>query len=91
MPLTTTPTTKPRTKIIEHYLASLSPTERDDALGYLRNPEMYEHQALADALSVELGYDVSETTVRRWRKKNLKQPATTHENAGTGGWGLPAL
>ena len=69
MSLTTTPKTKPRSNIIEHYLASLTPAERNDALGYLRNPKMYEHQALADALSVELGYDVSEATVRRWRRK----------------------
>ena len=69
MSLTTTPTTKPRANIIEHYLATLSPAERNDALEYLRNPKMYEHQALADALSVELGYYVSEATVRRWRRK----------------------
>ena len=70
MSLTTTPTTKPRANIIEHYLASLSPSERNDALEYLRNPKMYEHQALADALSDELGYYVSEATVRRWRRKH---------------------
>ena len=71
MSLTSTPATiKPRANIIEHYLATLSPAERDDALGYLRNPNMYEHQALADALSDELGYDVSEATVRRWRRKH---------------------
>ena len=71
MSLTTTPATiKPRANIIEHYLATLTHAEREDALGYLRNPAMYEHQALADALSVELGYDVSETTVRRWRRKH---------------------
>lgn len=69
MSLTTTPTTKPRANIIEHYLATLTPAERNDALEYLRNPNMYEHQAVADALSVELGYSVSETTVRRWRRK----------------------
>ena len=69
MSLTTTPTTKPRANIIEHYLATLTPTERDDALEYLRNPKMYEHQAVADALSDELGYYVSEATVRRWRRK----------------------
>ena len=70
MSLTTTPTTKPRSNIIEHYLATLTPAEREDALEYLRNPDMYEHQALADALSTELGYSVSETTVRRWRRKH---------------------
>ena len=71
MSLTSTPATiKPRANIIEHYLASLTPAERDDALEYLRNPDMYEHQALADALSDELGYDVSEATVRRWRRKH---------------------
>lgn len=71
MSLTTTPATiKPRTNIIEHYLATLTPAERNNALEYLRNPNMYEHQALADALSVELGYSVSETTVRRWRRKH---------------------
>ena len=70
MSLTTTPTTKPRANIIEHYLAILTPSERDDALGYLRNPNMYEHQAVADALSDELGYYVSEATVRRWRRKH---------------------
>jgi hypothetical protein len=71
MSLTSTPATiKPRSNIIEHYLASLTPAERDDALGYLRNPDMYEHQALADALSDELGYDVSEAAVRRWRRKH---------------------
>ena len=70
MSLTTTPTTKPRANIIEHYLASLSPSERNDALEYLRNPKMYEHQAVADALSDELGYYVSEATVRRWRRKH---------------------
>ena len=71
MSLTSTPATiKPRANIIEHYLASLSPDEREDALEYLRNPKMYEHQALADALSAELGYDVSEATVRRWRRKH---------------------
>ena len=69
MSLTTTPTTKPRSNIIEHYLASLSPSERDDALEYLHNPDMYVHQALADALSDELGYYVSEAAVRRWRRK----------------------
>ena len=70
MSLTTTPTTKPRANIIGHYLATLSPDEREDALEYLRNPNMYEHQAVADALSDELGYDVSEATVRRWRRKH---------------------
>ena len=69
MSLTTTPTTKPRANIIEHYLATLTPTERNNALEYLRNPDMYEHQALADALSDELGYYVSEAAVRRWRRK----------------------
>ena len=70
MSLTTTPTIKPRANIIEHYLAALTPAERDDALEYLRNPNMYEHHALADALTDELGYYVSEATVRRWRRKH---------------------
>ena len=70
MSLTSTPTTKPRANIIEHYLATLTPAERNNALEYLRNPNMYEHQAVADALSDELGYDVSEATVRRWRRKH---------------------
>ena len=70
MSLTTTPATKPRANIINNYLATLTPAERDDALGYLRNPKMYEHQAVADALSDELGYYVSEATVRRWRRKH---------------------
>ena len=71
MSLTTTPaTTKPRANIINNYLATLTPTERNDALGYLRNPKMYEHQAVADALSDELGYYVSEAAVRRWRRKH---------------------
>ena len=69
MSLTTTPNVKPRTNIINNYLATLTPTERDDALEYLRNPKMYEHQAVADALSDELGYYVSEAAVRRWRRK----------------------
>ena len=69
MSLTTTPT-KPRTSIINNYLATLTPAERDDARGYLRNPKMYEHQAVADALSDELGYYVSEAAVRRWRRKH---------------------
>ena len=70
MPLTTTPNIKPRTNIINNYLATLTPAERNNALEYLRNPKMYEHQALADALSDELGYYVSEATVRRWRRKH---------------------
>ena len=70
MSLTTTPATKPRANIIEHYLATLTPTERNNALEYLHNPNMYEHQALADALTDELGYYVSEATVRRWRRKH---------------------
>ena len=70
MSLTTTPATKPRANIIEHYLATLAPAERNDALEYLRNPNMYEHQAVADALSDELGYSVSEASVRRWRRKH---------------------
>ena len=70
MSLTATPATKPRSNIIEHYLASLSPAERNDALEYLRNPNVYEHQALADALTDELGYYVSEAAVRRWRRKH---------------------
>ena len=69
MSLTTTPTIKPRANIIEHYLATLTPAERNDALEYLRNPNMYEHQAVADALTDELGYYVSEAAVRRWRRK----------------------
>ena len=69
MSLTVTPI-KPRANIIEHYLASLTPAERNNALEYLRNPNMYEHQAVADALSDELGYYVSEATVRRWRRKH---------------------
>ena len=69
MSLTTTPKTKPRANIIEHYLATLSPDERDDALGYLRNPDMYSHVDLADALSREIGHEVSEASVRRWRRK----------------------
>ena len=70
MSLTTTPTTKPRANIIEHYLATLTPAERNNALEYLRNPNMYEHQAVADALTDELGYYVSEAAVRRWRRKH---------------------
>ena len=70
MSLTTTPATKPRANIIEHYLATLTPAERNNALGYLTRPDIYEHQALADALSVELGYYVSEATVRRWRRRH---------------------
>ena len=70
MSLTTTPAVKPRANIIEHYLATLTPAERNNALEYLRNPKMYEHQAVADALSDELGYYVSEATVRRWRRKH---------------------
>ena len=70
MSLTTTPTIKPRANIIEHYLATLTHAERNDALEYLRNPNTYEHQAVADALSDELGYYVSEATVRRWRRKH---------------------
>ena len=70
MSLTTTPNVKPRANIIEHYLATLTPAERNNALEYLRNPNMYEHQALAEALSDELGYYVSEATVRRWRRKH---------------------
>ena len=69
MSLTTTPNIKPRANIIEHYLATLTPAERNNALEYLRNPNMYEHQALADALSDELVYYVSEASVRRWRRK----------------------
>ena len=69
MSLTTTPATPYRTRIIETWLKTLSKAERDDALGYLRNPNMYEHQAVADALTVELGYYVSEAAVRRWRRK----------------------
>ena len=70
MSLTTTPNVKPRANIIEHYLATLTPAERNNALEYLRNPNMHEHQALAEALSDELGYYVSEATVRRWRRKH---------------------
>ena len=70
MSLTTTPATKPRANIINNYLATLTPAERNDALEYLSNPKMYEHQAVADALSDELGYYVSEATVRRWRRKH---------------------
>ena len=70
MSLTTTPNVKPRANIINNYLATLTPAERNDALEYLRNPKMYEHQALADALSDELGYYVSEAAVRRWRRKH---------------------
>ena len=70
MSLTTTPNVKPRANIINNYLATLTPAERNDALGYLHNPDMYEHQAVADALSDELGYYVSEATVRRWRRKH---------------------
>ena len=70
MSLTTTPTIKPRTNIINNYLATLTPTERNNALEYLHNPNMYEHQKLAEALSDELGYYVSEATVRRWRRKH---------------------
>ena len=70
MSLTGTPATKPRANIINNYLATLTPAERNNALEYLRNPNMYEHQALADALSDELGYYVSEATVRRWRRKH---------------------
>ena len=66
----TAPATKPRANIINNYLATLTPTERNNALEYLRNPNMYEHQAVADALSDELGYYVSEATVRRWRRKH---------------------
>ena len=70
MSLTTTPATiKPRANIINNYLTTLTPAERSNALEYLRNPNMYEHQAVADALSDELGYYVSEATVRRWRRK----------------------
>ena len=70
MSLTTTPNVKPRANIINNYLATLTPAERNNALGYLRNPNMYEHQAVADALTDELGYYVSEASVRRWRRKH---------------------
>ena len=70
MSLTTTPI-KPRTNIIATWLNSLTKAEREDALTYLRNPDMYSHVDLADALSDELGYYVSEAAVRRWRRKYI--------------------
>ena len=70
MSLTTTPATPYRTRIIETWLKTLPKAERDDALEYLRNPDMYAHVDLADALSDELGYYVSEASVRRWRRKH---------------------
>ena len=70
MSLTTTPATPYRTRIIETWLKTLSKAERDDALGYLRNPGMYAHVDLADALSKEIGHEVSESSVRRWRRKH---------------------
>lgn len=70
MSLTTTPATPYRTRIIETWLKTLSKAERDDALGYLRNHDMYAHVDLADALSKEIGHDVSEASVRRWRRKH---------------------
>ena len=69
MSLTTTPI-KPRTNIIATWLNSLTKAEREDALTYLRNPDMYSHVDLADALSREIGHDVSEASVRRWRRKH---------------------
>ena len=70
MSLTSTPATPYRTRIIETWLKTLPKAERDDALGYLRNPDMYSHVDLADALSKEIGHDVSEASVRRWRRKH---------------------
>ena len=69
MSLTTTPATPYRTRIIETWLKTLTKAERNDALEYLRNPNMYAHVDLADALSKEIGHDVSEASVRRWRRK----------------------
>ena len=69
MSLTSTPTTPYRARIIETWLKTLTKAERDDALEYLRNPNMYAHTDLADALSREIGHDVSEASVRRWRRK----------------------
>ena len=69
MSLTSTPI-KPRTNIIATWLNGLSKAERDDALTYLRNPDMYSHVDLADALSREIGYEVSEASVRRCRRKH---------------------
>ena len=69
MSLTTTPATPYRTRIIETWLKTLTKAEREDALEYLRNPDMYTHTDLARALSREIGHDVSEASVRRWRRK----------------------
>ena len=70
MSLTTTPATPYRTRIIETWLKKLPKAKREDALTYLRNPDMYAHTDLADALSREIGHDVSEASVRRWRRKH---------------------
>ena len=70
MSLTSTPATPYRTRIIETWLKTLPKAERDDALSYLRNHGMYAHVDLADALSKEIGHDVSEASVRRWRRKH---------------------
>ena len=70
MSLTNTPATPYRTRIIETWLKTLPKTERNDALEYLRNPNMYAHVDLADALSKEIGHEVSEASVRRWRRKH---------------------
>ena len=70
MSLTTTPATPYRTRIIETWLKTLTKAEREDALTYLRNPNMYSHVDLADALSKEIGHEVSEASVRRWRRKH---------------------
>lgn len=70
MTLAVRPENKTRINIIATWLDTLGRAEREDALGYLTRPDVYGHQALADALSDELGYDVSEATVRRWRRKH---------------------
>ena len=62
---------KKRNNIIETYLDQCTPADREDALGYLTRPDLYAHVDLAEALSKELGYRISDMAVRGWRRRHL--------------------
>lgn len=71
MALKVKPTVK-RLASIAGWLAVLDDEDREDALEYLRHPDMYGHKGVAEAFAQhDPPYEGSEKGVAYWREKNL--------------------
>lgn len=59
-----------RNHLVERWLNTLSPEDREEALGYLRQPSMYGNVALRDAFRHD-GFKGTEGAIAGWRDRHL--------------------